>query len=65
MLESAPGAISIIDPENPYRYIQIRGRVGRVTEEGASAHIDFLAKKYSGKDSILGGNLVMSGSLLK
>ena len=39
-----------IDPENPYRYIQIRGRVMRATEEGASAHIDALAKKYLGKD---------------
>jgi len=50
MREGAPVALSIIDPENPYRYIQIRGRVGRVTEEGASAHIDSLAKKYLGKD---------------
>ena len=39
-------ALSILDPDNPYRYIQIRGRVGHVTEEGASAHIDSLAKKY-------------------
>jgi hypothetical protein len=31
-------------------YIQIRGRVGRVTEEGAKAHIDTLAKKYRGED---------------
>ena len=50
MTESAPVALSILDPENPYRYIQIRGRVGHVTEEGASAHIDSLAKKYLGKD---------------
>jgi PPOX class probable F420-dependent enzyme len=50
MQEGAPVALSILDPDNPYRYIQIRGRVGRVTEEGASAHIDSLAKKYLGKD---------------
>ena len=50
MREGAPVALSILDPENPYRYIQIRGRVERVTEEGASAHIDSLAKKYLGKD---------------
>ena len=50
MREGAPVALSIIDPENHYRYIQIRGRVGRVTEEGASAHIDSRAKKYLGKD---------------
>jgi PPOX class probable F420-dependent enzyme len=50
MQEGAPVALSILDPDNPYRYVQIRGRVGHVTEEGASAHIDSLAKKYLGKD---------------
>ena len=49
MKEGAPVALSILDPDNPYRYIQIRGRVGRVTEEGASDHIDSLSKKYLGK----------------
>ncbi len=43
-------AIAIMDPENPYRYIQVRGRVASVTESGANAHIDSLAKKYLGKD---------------
>ena len=50
MSQGAPVALSIPDPDNPYRYIQIRGRVVRVTEEGADAHIDSLAKKYLGKD---------------
>jgi PPOX class probable F420-dependent enzyme len=50
MQEGAPVALSIPDPDNAYRYIQIRGRVEHVTEEGASAHIDSLAKKYLGKD---------------
>ena len=44
-------AIAIMDPENPYRYIQVRGRVASVTENGADAHIDSLAKKYLGKDN--------------
>ena len=43
-------ALSIMDPDNPYRYIQIRGRVANVVEEGADRHIDSLAKKYLGKD---------------
>jgi hypothetical protein len=43
-------AMAIIDPDNPYRYVQIRGRVRRVTEEGAAQHIDSLAKKYLGQD---------------
>lgn len=44
-------AIAISDPANPYRYVQIRGKVSRITEEGADPHIDSLAKKYMGKDS--------------
>ena len=48
--EGAAVALSIMDPDNPYRYIQIRGRVRRSTEEGAREHIDSLAKKYIGKD---------------
>lgn len=50
MQEGAPVALSILDPDNPYRYIQIRGRIRRVTEAGAGEHIDSLAKKYLGKD---------------
>jgi PPOX class probable F420-dependent enzyme len=48
--KGAPVALAIIDPDNPYRYIQIRGRVERVTEQGADQHIDSLARKYLGKD---------------
>jgi PPOX class probable F420-dependent enzyme len=48
--KGAPVALAIADPDNPYRYVQIRGRVQRVTEDGAAAHIDALAKKYLGKD---------------
>jgi PPOX class probable F420-dependent enzyme len=50
MTEGAPVALAIMDPDNPYRHIQIRGRVRRATEQGADAHIDSLAKKYLGKD---------------
>ena len=50
MRKGASVALSILDPDNAYRYIQIRGRVEHVTEEGADAHIDSLAKKYLGKD---------------
>jgi len=50
-LRSRPAvALAIMDPDNPYRYLQIRGRVASVTETGADAHIDSLAKKYLGKD---------------
>ncbi|MEX0782957.1 MAG: PPOX class F420-dependent oxidoreductase [Dehalococcoidia bacterium] len=44
-------AISVVDAGNPYRYIQVRGKVTERTTEGADAHIDKLAKKYMGVDS--------------
>jgi PPOX class probable F420-dependent enzyme len=47
-------ALSIADPQNPYRYLGIQGRVMAMTESGADAHIDRLAKKYMGKDKYPG-----------
>ena len=38
-------AISVIDPDDPYRYLVVRGKV-TLTEDGASEHIDLLARKY-------------------
>lgn len=43
-------ALAIMDPENPYRYLAVRGRVDAISEAGADAHIDSLAKKYLGQD---------------
>jgi PPOX class probable F420-dependent enzyme len=43
-------ALAISDPDNPYRYVEVRGRVREITQEGADAHIDAMAKKYLGKD---------------
>jgi PPOX class probable F420-dependent enzyme len=43
--------IDIVDPDNPYRHLSIRGRVVDITEEGADAQIDKLTKKYLGLDS--------------
>ena len=43
-------ALAIMDPDNPYRYVQVRGRIAEITETGANAHIDALAKKYTGQD---------------
>jgi len=42
-------ALAIADPRNPYRYVQIRGKVVEITTEGARAHIDALAFKYHGQ----------------
>jgi len=43
-------SVSLQDPANPYRYLEIRGRVVEITEDGAAAQIDKLAKKYLGVD---------------
>lgn len=43
-------AVAILDPDNPYRYMEIRGKVVEITETGADAHIDALAKRYMGVD---------------
>ena len=50
MVEGAKVALAIMDPANPYRYVQVRGMVTKVTEEGGKAHIDKLSHKYLGKD---------------
>ncbi len=50
MRRNAEVALSVQDPENPYRYLLIRGRVTEVTEDGADGVIDALAKKYLGAD---------------
>ena len=47
-------ALAIVDPENPYRFLEIRGRVVEITEKGADEHIDKMAKKYMGKDKYPG-----------
>jgi len=43
-------ALSIVDPDNHYRYLEVRGEVVKITEDGADESIDALAKRYLGKD---------------
>jgi PPOX class probable F420-dependent enzyme len=44
-------ALTVIDPENPYRHLGLQGRATEITESGADAHIDKMAKKYLDKDT--------------
>jgi PPOX class probable F420-dependent enzyme len=44
-------ALAVSDPANPYRYVQVRGRVADISENGGDAHIDKMAKKYLNQDS--------------
>ena len=41
-------ALSIAEQNNPYNRVEIRGRVISQTRDGADAHIDKLANKYTG-----------------
>jgi PPOX class probable F420-dependent enzyme len=43
-------SLAILDPQNPYRYLEIRGTVEEITEEGAFEHIDKMAQKYLGQE---------------
>lgn len=42
--------LSIIDPDDPYRYVSVRGEVETVTQEGAVEHINELAHRYMGQE---------------
>jgi hypothetical protein len=43
-------ALSVTAPENPYRYLEVRGRVVETVEQGGGAHADRLAQRYMGVD---------------
>ena len=43
-------AVSIVDQNNPYHMVTIRGKVTEQTSKGADEHIDKLAKRYLGVD---------------
>lgn len=49
-------AFVIVDPSNPYRYIQVCGKIIEITTKGAREHIDALAKKYRGLDKYSSGS---------
>ena len=41
-------AITLQDPDNPYRYLSVQGKVEDITLDGAEDHIDSLSNKYVG-----------------
>ena len=43
-------AVSMTDPDNPYRMLSVTGEVDELTTEGAREHIDELTKRYMGED---------------
>lgn len=44
-------AMSMIDPGNPYRYLEVRGVVDGVEDDPNNAFINKMAKKYMGQDT--------------
>jgi PPOX class probable F420-dependent enzyme len=40
--------LAISDPDNPYRYMEVRGKVVEITQTGADDHINSLSQKYLG-----------------
>ncbi|MCB0254356.1 MAG: PPOX class F420-dependent oxidoreductase [Anaerolineae bacterium] len=42
-------ALSIMDPDEPYTHLDIRGHVAEITHDGAEEHIDTLSRRYDGK----------------
>jgi PPOX class probable F420-dependent enzyme len=46
--------VTVIDADNPYRYVEVRGRVtGEVGGAEARAHIDTMAQRYTGKEYVI------------
>ena len=43
-------SLSVIDAENPYAPLIVRGRVVEMTTEGADEHIDALSSRYIDED---------------
>ena len=41
-------AVTVADPDNPWRYYAVRGRVVGVTADGGAEHIEKLSQKYTG-----------------
>ena len=56
MRERPAVALTIADPSDPYRYLQLRGKAIEFIEEGANAHIDALSLKYTGNPTYQGRN---------
>lgn len=42
--------LTVVNCDNPYEYVTVKGRAVEITPDGADAHIDALAKKYMDAD---------------
>lgn len=56
MTERPKVSILSVDPDDPYRYLEIRGVIEVITEEGAVDHINQLSAKYLDRPDYYAGN---------
>jgi PPOX class probable F420-dependent enzyme len=54
VLENRSVAICLLDPDDPYRFLELRGEVADVTPEGAHEHLDAMTQRYWGKPAFPG-----------
>ena len=57
MTERPNVSILSVDPSNPYRYLEVRGIVDEITEDGAVDHINFLSARYRNQPDYYGADL--------
>lgn len=50
MQERPKVTVLVADPDDPFRWMEVRGTVANISTDGAAAHIDKLAKDYTGAD---------------
>jgi PPOX class probable F420-dependent enzyme len=61
-MEARPQATVLwIDPNNPYRFMEVRGTVVSISAEGALEHINALSAKYRNQPDYYAGNEGMRG----
>jgi len=56
MTERPQVTVLSVDPDNPYRYLEVRGVIDDSTEEGAVDHINFLSNRYRGRPNYYEGH---------
>lgn len=56
MTERPQVSILSVDPQDPYRYLEVRGQIDEITEEGAVDHINQLSARYRNKPDYYGGD---------
>lgn len=61
MRRSPHVTILAIDPKNPYRYLEVRGEVDEITEQGAVDVINQLSKLYTGNEDYYARNPQLRG----